>query len=97
MQADKDGNATIVTSDSIRAGQNKATVDENGVTINGNSQGIYSDNKACHTTDANGNDAFGETFRTGGCSRDTGEEQGWNLRNPKIIYGEKIRQLLLNR
>jgi RHS repeat-associated protein len=51
VQADKDGNATIITSDSIRAGDNSATVSENGVTINGNSQGIYFDNPASHTTD----------------------------------------------
>src|SRR5713226_3218329 len=55
VQADKDGNASIVTSDSIRAGDNIANVNENGVTING-SQGIYFDNAASHTTDANGND-----------------------------------------
>jgi len=56
VQADKDGNATIITSDSIRAGDNTAAVSENGVTINGNSQGIYFDNKASHTTDASGHD-----------------------------------------
>jgi hypothetical protein len=51
-----DLNATIITSDSIRAGQNSASVDENGVQINGNNQGIYFDDPASHTTDANGND-----------------------------------------
>ena len=47
---------TIVTSDSIRAGDNSAEVNENGVIINGNDQGVYFDNPASHTTDANGND-----------------------------------------
>ncbi|MGA9186736.1 MAG: RHS repeat-associated core domain-containing protein [Candidatus Acidiferrales bacterium] len=56
VQADSNGNATIVTSDSIRAGQNSATVSQNGVVINGNSEGIYFDNPASHTTDSNGND-----------------------------------------
>lgn len=46
VQAGKDGNATIISSDSIRAGQNKATVDENGIQINGANQGIYFENKA---------------------------------------------------
>jgi RHS repeat-associated protein len=55
VQADKDGNATIITSDSIPAGDNVANVNENGLTVNG-SQGIYFDNPASHTTDANGND-----------------------------------------
>ena len=54
VQADKNGNATIITSDSIRAGDNTATVDEHGVTINGKSQGIYFDNPASQTRDANG-------------------------------------------
>jgi len=59
VQADKNGNATIVTSDSIRNGDNSATVDKNGVeiTTGGNTyQGVYFDNPASHTTDANGND-----------------------------------------
>jgi RHS repeat-associated protein len=56
VQADENGNAKIITSDSIRAGDNTATVSENGVTINGNNQGIYFDNPASHTTDANGKD-----------------------------------------
>ena len=55
VQADKNGNATVITSDSIRAGQNTATVDERGVQIN-EQQGIYFDNPASHTTDANGSD-----------------------------------------
>jgi RHS repeat-associated protein len=46
VQADKNGNATIITSDSIRAGQNSATVSENGVVINGQNQGIYFENSA---------------------------------------------------
>jgi RHS repeat-associated protein len=54
VQADKNGKANIITSDSIRAGDNTATVDENGVTINGKSQGIYFDNRASQTRDANG-------------------------------------------
>jgi RHS repeat-associated protein len=56
VQAGKDGNATIITSDSIRSGQNSATVNQNGVQINGSNQGIYFDNAASHSTDANGND-----------------------------------------
>ena len=52
VQADKNGNATIITSDSIRAGDNTATVNENGVQINGKSEGIYFDNPA--SKDANG-------------------------------------------
>ena len=56
VQADKNGNAAIITSDSIRAGQNTATVNGSGVQINGNSEGIYFDNPASHTKDSNGND-----------------------------------------
>jgi RHS repeat-associated protein len=59
VQADTNGNAIIVTSDSIRNGDNSATVDKNGVeiTTGGNTyQGVYFDNPASHTTDANGND-----------------------------------------
>jgi RHS repeat-associated protein len=52
----QNGQATIITSDSIRAGQNTANVDEHGVEINGNNHGIYFSNPASHTTDANGND-----------------------------------------
>ena len=51
--------ATVVTSDSIRAGQNSANVDQNGVevTTGGKSySGQYFDNPASHTTDASGND-----------------------------------------
>jgi RHS repeat-associated protein len=55
VQAGADGKATIITSDSIRAGQNTATMSENGLQVNG-SQGIYFDNAASHSTDANGND-----------------------------------------
>jgi RHS repeat-associated protein len=54
-KADQNGNAIIVTSDSIRAGDNAATVNENGVIINGKDQGIYFDNAASQTKDANGN------------------------------------------
>jgi hypothetical protein len=49
VQADENGRATIVTSDSIRNGDNSATVDQNGVhvTTGGNTyQGVYFDNKA---------------------------------------------------
>jgi RHS repeat-associated protein len=56
VQADSNGNAIVVTSDSIRAGENTATVDENGVQINGSNQGVYFDNPASHTTDTKGND-----------------------------------------
>ena len=55
VQAGKDGSATIITSGSIRAGQNTASVNQNGVQVNG-SNGIYFDNAASHSTDANGND-----------------------------------------
>jgi hypothetical protein len=56
VQADSNGNTTIITSDSIRAGTNTASVDQNGVEINGNNKGIYFDNPASHATDANGKD-----------------------------------------
>ena len=56
VQADSSGNATIVTSNSIRLGQNSATVNGSGVIINGTSEGIYFDNPASHATDNNGND-----------------------------------------
>ena len=52
---ESDGKATIITSDSIRAGQNSAIMTENGLQVNG-AQGIYFDNAASHSTDANGND-----------------------------------------
>ncbi len=58
VQADKSGNATIVTSDSIRNGDNSASVDQNGVhvTTGGNTyQGVYYDNPASKTYDSNGN------------------------------------------
>jgi RHS repeat-associated protein len=55
VQAGADGNATIITSDSIRAGQNSATMTASGLQVNG-AQGIYFDNAASHSTDANGND-----------------------------------------
>jgi hypothetical protein len=51
-----DTDATIITSDSIRAGDNTATVNENGVAINGKDQGIYFDHPASHTTEANGSE-----------------------------------------
>jgi RHS repeat-associated protein len=41
----QDGKATVITSDSIRAGDYAANVNGNGVTING-SQGIYFENEA---------------------------------------------------
>jgi RHS repeat-associated protein len=57
VQADKNGNATVVTSDSVRNGDNSATVDQNGVhiTTGGNTyQGVYYDNPASKTYDSNG-------------------------------------------
>jgi RHS repeat-associated protein len=59
--SDSKGNftATVVTSDSIRNGQNSASIDEHGVEITSGgktSGGEYFDNAASHTTDANGND-----------------------------------------
>jgi hypothetical protein len=59
--ADKSGNATIITSDSIRARDNTATVDENGVAINGKDQGIYFDDPASHTAEANGSEVTSQT------------------------------------
>jgi len=58
---DDNGNftATVVTSDSIRGRQNSASVDQNGVEVTTGGKtysGEYFDNKASHTTDANGND-----------------------------------------
>src|SRR5438094_8560839 len=55
QEDEENGGAKIITSDSIRAGDNTATVSENGVTINGKSQGIYFDNSASQTRDASGN------------------------------------------
>jgi len=75
VQANQNGNATIITSDSIRAGDNTATVSENGVTINGSSQGIYFDNPASHTTDANGNDVNNNPINLGG----SGALSGFNF------------------
>jgi RHS repeat-associated protein len=46
VQADRNGKATVVTSDSIRAGENTASIYQNGVRINGNNKGIYFDNPA---------------------------------------------------
>lgn len=46
VQADKNGAAVVISSDSIREGQNTATVDQNGVVINGKDQGIYFKNAA---------------------------------------------------
>jgi RHS repeat-associated protein len=57
VQAGKNGNATVVTSDSIRNGNNSATVDQNGVHITtggGTYQGVYYDNPASKTFDSNG-------------------------------------------
>gem|GEM_PF-1552434 len=51
--------ATVVTSDSIRGGQNSATVDQNGIEVTTGGKtysGEYFDNAASHTTEANGND-----------------------------------------
>ncbi len=56
VQAGQDGAATIITSDSLRSGENTGSVGTNGVNINGNNAGIYFDNPASHTTDSNGND-----------------------------------------
>jgi RHS repeat-associated protein len=58
---DDQGNftAAVVTSDSIRAGQNSANVDQNGIEVTTGGKtysGQYFDNPASHTTDANGND-----------------------------------------
>jgi len=59
VQADSNKNATVVTSDSIRNGDNSATVNQNGVQITTGGQtyqGVYFDNPSSHTTDASGND-----------------------------------------
>jgi hypothetical protein len=58
---DENGNftPTVITSDSIRAGENSAVVDENGVEITTGGQtyqGEYFDNPASHATDEEGND-----------------------------------------
>lgn len=74
VQAGADGKATIITSDSIRAGQNTATMSENGLQVNG-SQGIYFDNSASHTTDAKGNDVNHNALDIGG----SGDLKGFNF------------------
>ena len=74
VQAGADGKATIITSDSIRSGQNSATLTENGVQVNG-AQGIYFDNAASHSTDANGNDVNHNSLDIAG----SGQLQGFNF------------------
>jgi RHS repeat-associated protein len=74
VQAGADGKATIITSDSIRAGQNTATMTQNGLQVNG-AQGIYFDNAASHTTDANGNDVNHNTLDVAG----SGQLAGFNF------------------
>jgi RHS repeat-associated protein len=74
VQAGSDGKATIITSDSIRAGQNTATMSENGLQVNG-SQGIYFDNAASHSTDANGNDVNHNSLDLAG----SGDLKGFNF------------------
>jgi RHS repeat-associated protein len=74
VQAGADGKATIITSDSIRAGQNTATMSENGLQVNG-SQGIYFDNAASHSTDANGNDVNHNSLDMAG----NGDLKGFNF------------------
>lgn len=51
--------ATVVTSDSIRNGQNSGSIDQNGVEITTGGktyQGEYFDNPASHSKDSSGND-----------------------------------------
>jgi hypothetical protein len=74
VAAGADGKATIITSDSIRAGQNTATMTQNGLQVNG-AQGIYFDNAASHTTDANGNDVNHNTLDVAG----SGQLAGFNF------------------
>jgi RHS repeat-associated protein len=74
VQAGADGKATIITSDSIRAGQSTATMSENGLQVNG-SQGIYFDNAASHSTDANGNDVNHNSLDLAG----SGDLKGFNF------------------
>jgi RHS repeat-associated protein len=69
VQADSNKNAIVITSDSIRAGQNTATVDENGVQINGRNQGVYFDNPASHTADADGNDVNNNPLNVAGSGK----------------------------
>lgn len=61
-----------MTSHSIRAGANTASVTESGVQINGNNHDIYFDNPANHTTDASWNQANTNpiTLAGGGALRD---------------------------
>ena len=63
ITTDANGNQTftptVVTSDSIRSGQNSANVDQNGIEITTGGKtysGEYFDNPASHSTDSNGND-----------------------------------------
>jgi RHS repeat-associated protein len=74
VQAGADGKATIITSDSIRSGQNSATLTQNGLQVNG-AQGIYFDNPASHTTDADGNDVNHNTLDVAG----SGQLQGFSF------------------
>jgi len=74
VQAGSDGKATIITSDSIRAGQNSATMSENGLQVDGK-QGIYFDNAASHSTDANGNDVNHNSLDIAG----SGDLKGFNF------------------
>jgi hypothetical protein len=46
VQAENDGTPIVITSESIRRGQNNASISENGVVINGKSQGVYFENPA---------------------------------------------------
>ena len=58
-EVDDKGNKVVVTSDSIRSGQNSAVVDEKGVEITAGGQtltGEYFDNPASHSKDDNGKD-----------------------------------------
>ena len=74
VQAGADGKATIITSDSIRSGQNSATLTQNGLQVNG-AQGIYFDNAASHTTDANGTDVNHNSLDVAG----SGQLSGFNF------------------
>jgi RHS repeat-associated protein len=74
VQAGSDGKATIITSDSIRSGQNSATMTESGLQVDGK-QGIYFDNAASHSTDASGNDVNHNSLDIAG----SGELKGFNF------------------
>ena len=74
VQAGADGKATIITSDSIRSGQNSATLTQNGLQVNG-AQGIYFDNPASHSTDANGGDVNHNSLDVAG----SGQLSGFNF------------------